>query len=376
MHDPDAAVVDPDGGDSLAPGPIPPSCLGCVELTSGAVDQRFAARFAEDLLPLVQSQRSGGAPLLTPGALTGAPSGTLLRYAIITGDINAQQALMDLLETRISTVMRRIAANDRNYDALQQQDDLALMGDACAGLMSLNRADVSVSSRGPALVTTVSEFLRYAQPLQEALFTENFPAIETVVNHARIFATCGSFAADSNAISLGALWAQVAVSRQAADGGYFDDQGVFDTGRQAYVTLALLDTARALSQSDCSRTVTSVQLGGQWLAQRVNLQGQVDSSGSRLTCQSGSGSVLNISYVFRALAMADALSGAAPLPMDDAGVSPEASVDAATNGDANDDASVAEDAQMAPATYGPLGEAALRVSRYVRANQGIPSCYP
>jgi hypothetical protein len=351
--DPDVVMSDPDGGDASATDPPPVSCQTCAELASGVVDQRFAAIFAADLIPLVEAVRPGGTPLINPGALNGAPTGTLLRYASISGAILTQQALMDLLEARIGTALRRSADPSHRGDEQQQQDDIATVGDACAALLTINSADRSVSSRAPGLITDISAYLAYAEPLQAALFNESFAPIEKVVNHARLFSTCGRFTADSNAIFIGTQWAQLAVSRQAPDGSYLDDQGVFDTARQSYVILALIDASRAISQGDCSNVISSVQRADRWLAARVTATGQIDSSGSRFTCQSGASSVLSTSAVFRALAMGEALTSRAPIAVDDADI----------------EAGAAE-------PVGSCGQAALRVSQYVRNNPGAPSCFP
>lgn len=372
-HDLEAGV-DPDGGDAAEAPMVSPSCQGCVELATGVVDQRFAARFAADLLPLVQSQQSGGSPLVNPGALNGAPVGTLLRYAVITRDINAQQTLIDLLEQRVNNIVQRSMDSSNHGDELQQQDDVQVVGDACAALLTLGSADRTVSSRAQGMITNVSAFLRYAEPLQATLFTEDFPAIEKVANFARLFATCGTFAGDPGSAQLGTQWAQVAVGRQGADGAYYDDQGTFDTYRQSYVTLALLDAARGMPTGECSRVLSSIERSANWLAPRVNAQGQLNSSGSRFTCQSGSATVVNPSALFRTLAMADSLSGDVPVMMDlDAGMATDSGADP----DADTDGMAPPmDPPMDPPGIGPLGQAALRVTRYVRNNPGAPTCFP
>jgi hypothetical protein len=212
----DASAPVPEAGAPAedASAPISTSaqyCPVCRDLSDGTQDRGFSARFSAEVSPVIAASRPGGPPIITPGALTNIPIGTLLRYAVAATDATTAEgvedpdlaAVRDLVDA-IETITREAVVGASNTPPLaatadtpttDDQVELAwTLGDACAGMLSLRnlRADTALASRVRALDAQVVPVIERAQ--QEAadfVVAQQFDA-ERIAIAGRMLATCGA----------------------------------------------------------------------------------------------------------------------------------------------------------------------------------------
>ncbi len=367
--------------ESCAPdAPMPePQCVACASLSAGDADRALVSRFAAEFAPVVTASSPGGAPVVTPGALTNTPAGTLLRYAIASTDpptpegaqdpdLAAARALFDAVESSLGSSLAAAASTPPlsaapSEDDARERDELTrAIGTACSGLLALRTlaADPLLATRARAWDAPIFTALdRALQDVPEFVVAQAF-APDRLANAGRMLVVCGALSGQTAASAAGLGPLDAALDRmsdtEATDGALLDESGRFDLNRQAFAVQAALEALRAIPTSSCAARIARVRRAARWLATRVTPQGQVDTTGSAQTCQTPSSGTLRLTLdrgaVFRALAEgASWLEPAPPSPLPP----------------------LTENDPWAPL---PLTRAALRVSAHAFATPGTPTCFP
>jgi|LNFM01.1.fsa_nt_gb hypothetical protein len=318
-------------------------CAPCGSLSSGAVDQAMVMRFASEIDPVVIAGTPGGAPIMMPGALgLGVSPGVYARLAAAANNALASREIAPVLTARLETLAREATlvpplgpsvGGSENFIAIDG------LGESCAGAVALRTvtSDPAVPQLvAGAAVDVVPVLDGTTVHVQQFLIDrQNDP--RWLAGAARLLGSCGALAGDSTAVSAGVEMVDRVLQLQDSTGAFTDETGQFDTNRQAYVLIALMDTLKSVQRSGCATRMRRIELGAGWLAGRVTALGQVDSSNSRTTCADG-GESFDLRQSFLALAGSSALFEAAP--------------------------------------DGPLAMKVLSMSTFALMNPGRPSCFP
>jgi hypothetical protein len=358
--------VDPEAGlpteeDAGVPSAAP-YCAPCRDLSVGAIDVAASARFSSEFGPLVLSAAPGGPPVLVRGALVNVPIGALLRASAASNNGDAARALtVQLVEVMQSLTFAALMSppltrvtSDQGVDEERTAENLRTaqwLGDVCAGALSLRTfaADPSLFALAqggapPALQMVLD---RAVDDLPRYSINEQFSALNLAIA-ARMLGACGQLMGSGAATSAALPTLDLALGTQARDGAlsgaFLDEQGQYDTNRQAMVLNLAMDTLRSVPASACASRMAAIQQGMLWLSGRVTPMGQVDSSNSRATC-------------------APPRPGARTLALDSGAVF----LALATGSVAFEPATL-----MDP----PIASSALRMSAWAIANQGAPTCFP
>jgi hypothetical protein len=258
------------------------------------------AHLAESFLPtdssgLVGRNREWG-KMYSPRFQLGA--GMTLRYTLSTNNLEdaerafrAVQASTDVIKAD-GTVPSSVPIDlfpEAHFTANQLASSGAFfLGDACLGILALktNPNGVRVTTSEILkdieikLVAATQWLVNQADTLQR--YDEETP--NRLFFDALAFQACGKLTVNETALALANDFAQAGLEL-FDERGFFTEAGGHDTSYQA---VALQEMSELLLAGNTTSGLQATLLSGaQWLAQRVNADGNVDSSGNTRTCGGG-----------------------------------------------------------------------------------------
>lgn len=320
-----SAEVPPDAGTTVTGQG---ACAVCFDLSAGAIDRRVQSAPGTEFSAMVAAAAPGGPPIVLRGALWGAGAGALLRGAVAADNVLAARELADRTERQLTAfsamfaVRAPLAMGQPDSQLAEVINTLDALGEACSGTLSLRgyASDPSLFARlqasSPQLPSVVSQSSATLSDFAATYYTTP----HYLVIAGRFMASCGALVGDSNAAIAGLGAIDFALQQQVMDGSFVNGAGLYDTGAQARILVAMSDAMRSVPLSACARRSSALQRGTQWMRSRVTDLGVVDSTASARTCQAVNGSVtepLSLHVVYRSLVLGSVLfeSGASDSPM-------------------------------------------------------------
>lgn len=320
-----SAVAPPDSGTTVSGQG---ACAVCFDLSEGAIDRRVQSAPGTEFAAMVAAAAPGGPPIVLRGALWGVSAPALMRGAVAADNVLAVRELADRTERQLSTfsatfaVRAPLAMGQPDSQLAEVINTLDALGEACSGTLSLRgyASDPSLFARlqasSPQLPTVVSQASATLSDFSATYYTTP----HYLVIAGRFMASCGTLVGDSNAALAGLGAIDFALQQQVMDGSFVNGMGLYDTGAQARILVAMSDAMRSVPLSACARRTGALQRGMQWMRSRVTDLGVVDSTASARTCQAVNGTVsdtLSLHVVYRSLVLGSVLfeSGASDSPM-------------------------------------------------------------
>jgi hypothetical protein len=182
------------------------------------------------------------------------------------------------------------------------------LGDACLGLLALERtpADWGLYERlnnARAVVARATIWLLTQEPLLDEV---NAQAPNRLLFDMRAYSACGELLQEPRARAAALCSAKRAVALTRTD-GVFIEGGGYDTSYQGVCLMNGYDTLTCAEPELCRLLDLSLLRGARWLADRVDVEGRVKSSGNARTCEGGevflgAPKLMSISSVFLGLA--------------------------------------------------------------------------